>query len=216
MRASDYPVTNPFGATYKPWSPLRPHSGDDHGDSKTKLMPLGTEVNVGNTVIGLSGNSGLSTGPHLHVQKFKATFLNPNGKGLGNTIAFPATVIETGSDPKEKGNYVRLTDATGFRWSYFHLSKINVSRGQVINKEEEPMELTSEAIDMAFKMAGQNSTANDYKYYKHKPEEMIRNLWGSSGAQRWALWGDKPLPDPNAVECSPDEKAYLDLLKKIT
>lgn len=86
----------------------------------------------------------------------------------------------------------------------------------IIEEGEGSMALTAEAIDMAFKMAGQNSKEADYKYYKNKPEELIRNLWGSSGTQRWALWGDKPLPDPNAVTVSPDEKAFIDYLKKIT
>lgn len=139
--ASDYPITFKFGATTAPYSASRPHTGED------RAMPVGTHINVGDTVVGLSGGlkgapgSGTSTGPHLHVQKYKdEIFLHPHGTGLGNSIPFPARVIETGTK-SDLGNYVRVLDANGFRWSYFHLSQIKVKVGHIINadKKDTPM-----------------------------------------------------------------------------
>lgn len=130
MKASDYPVTFPYGAITAPYSPSHPHSGED------RKMEVGTPIDVGNTIIGLSGKTGKVTGPHLHIQKWKGEYMNPKGKGLADTIAFPATVTEVGSND-EIGKYVRLVDANGVRWSYFHQSATKVVKGTIINREEE-------------------------------------------------------------------------------
>jgi uncharacterized protein YbjT (DUF2867 family) len=95
-------------------------------------MPLGTQIDVGDAIIGYSGSTGLVTGPHLHVQKMvDNVFVHPHGAGLGNDLAFPATVIEVGQNA-EVGKYVRLVDVNGVRWSYFHQSETKAKVGQVI------------------------------------------------------------------------------------
>lgn len=186
---SQYPVSYPYGAITAPYSPAHPHRGDD------RAAPLGTPIIIRGVTIGLVGSTGMSTGPHCHIQKrINNQIVNPQGGGL-NIIG----VVEQAGENSEAGKYVRIREtSTGNLWSYFHLSKILVKVGDKI-QQGATMQLTSEAIDMAFKMAGQNSQASDYTYYANKAEELIRNLWGSSGAQRWALWGDKPLPDPATV-----------------
>jgi hypothetical protein len=154
MQASEYPVSFVYGATTKPYSKEHPHTGED------RKMPVGTDVNVGDSVIGLSGGaagapgSGQSTGPHLHIQKWmNGRYASPMGLGLANTIAFPATVIETGAKV-DVGNYVRVLDAKGVRWSYFHLSDILVLKGHVINKGEDMRKPTKDEIYWQYKLVG--------------------------------------------------------------
>lgn len=130
MKASDYKVSFPYGATTAPYSKAHPHSGDD------RAMPVGTPIDVGDTIIGLSGKTGKVTGSHLHIQKWKDGYLNPKGKGLADTIAFPARVTEVDFN-FEIGNYVRLVDADGVRWSYFHQSAVKVAKGTIINQGED-------------------------------------------------------------------------------
>jgi hypothetical protein len=144
-QASDYPVSFGYGATTAPYSPAHPHTGED------RAMPQNIEINVGNTVIGYVGKTGKATGYHVHVQKYKGGFLHPHGAGLGNTIAFPARVSEVGYNI-EIGNFVRLIDASGFRWSYFHMTKQNVAVGHIINAYQVPAPAPQPAVKGDTKM----------------------------------------------------------------
>lgn len=119
--AAEYPVSFPYGATTAPYSAAHPHQGQD------RAMPTGTPVVVNGVTIGLSGTTGKSTGPHLHVQKVqKNQVVNPNGGGFD--LPTPIAVYDVGNR-SDIGNYVRIKDASGAGWSYFHLSQINVGKG---------------------------------------------------------------------------------------
>lgn len=120
--ASQYPVTDPFGATYSPWSTKHPHLGDD------RAMRVGVQVIVSGVLIGLSGKTGKANGAHLHIQKLqKGAAVNPNGAGF----SVEGTVTRVGEN-EVRGKYVDITDLKGVVWSYFHLSEINVKVGDKI------------------------------------------------------------------------------------
>lgn len=138
MTAADYPVSFPYGAQdgqyYGPNGSVGLyHRGDD------RACPQGTPVVVNGVQIGLTGTTGASSGPHLHLGCFVgSTDANPNGQGFA--LPGPVLVLAVGYDGLN-GNYVKLKDANGTLWVYLHLSVQSVSTGQylpeVSNKGEE-------------------------------------------------------------------------------
>lgn len=123
MNASDYSVTFPYGATDPPYgtAALPYHRGDD------RAMPVGTPVVVNGVTIGLSGNTGLSTGAHLHIGHWiGGQDVNPNGQGF----TINGGVVSQVSGDTTNGDFVRVADADGSSWVYLHLSKQLVSVGQ--------------------------------------------------------------------------------------
>lgn len=139
----NYPVTTPFGqvAGY----PLNNgfHNGIDYG------YPMGTPVVVNGVTIGLSNNTGSTTGPHLHVGKFvNGVVQNP---GVGNGFVFNSAVIfDTGFDNTD-GNYVRIT-GDGALWNYLHLEKVLVTKGQVLKGGDMPTLVDDSNVDLLYKM----------------------------------------------------------------
>lgn len=143
MAAADYPITTPFG--YVSGYPLNNgyHKGED------RAMPVGTSVQVNGVQIGLSGNTGASTGPHLHIGHWRgATVIHPGGGGF--TVS-GATVLQTGND-SSNGNFVRVQDQDGTTWVYLHLSRIDVKQGQQLikPKEEEMAKPSAAEVRSAF------------------------------------------------------------------
>jgi hypothetical protein len=121
--AADFPVTFPYAATTSPYSTANPHKGED------RAMAVGTPVIVNGVCIGYSGNTGDSTGPHLHIGRFISGLPTPpNGRGFG--FAETATVTQIGEDATN-GRFVRL-GAEGSSWVYLHLSNVSCSLGQIL------------------------------------------------------------------------------------
>ena len=137
--AIDYPITFKFGGVWYPYYTKTPnpdrlytsHHGEDRG------MPTGTQVVVSGKTIGLSGNTGLSAAPHLHVDEKKiganpavrANFKNPNG---WSTIT--GKVVFAGS-AGTAGNMITIHTDKGLEYRFLHLSKINVKVGDKIGED---------------------------------------------------------------------------------
>jgi len=122
----DYPINFPYGATTAPYSPAHPHRGDD------RACPVGTPIVIEGVTIGLTGMTGWATGPHCHIQEWHN--INTNVRKPQN--AFRAgTVVKTGVH-NQFGNFIDIKTSDGWVDTYAHLSKINVTVGQVIKKGE--------------------------------------------------------------------------------
>ncbi len=126
MQASDYPVTFAYGAKdgyyYGPNGIAGPyHRGDD------RAMPDNTEVKVNGHVIGLSGHSGLASGPHLHTGRF-VNGKDTDPKGGGFKLSDSATVVDVGYNATS-GNFVKVRDGEVV-WFYGHLSVIKATMNQ--------------------------------------------------------------------------------------
>lgn len=125
MSAESYPITFGYRATdgqyYGPNGSVGPyHRGED------RAMPIGTPIIVNGIQIGLSGNSGASSGPHLHIGRFLGgQDTAPNGGGFHFDSASVTEINEDGIN----GRYVRV-QADGASWVYLHMSQQTVNIGQ--------------------------------------------------------------------------------------
>lgn len=119
MTADQYPITTPYGQV--PGYPLHNHfhQGVDYG------CPVGTPVVVNGVTIGLSGNTGYTFGPHLHLGKWSGGVVqNP----LNGGFDFKDAQVTGVEEDSENGKYVRI-QGDGFSWVYLHLSSQNVKVG---------------------------------------------------------------------------------------
>lgn len=121
---ADYPISFPFGATSAPYSPSKPHHGDD------RAAPSGTPIIVSGKNIGLVGSTGFSSGPHLHVDK------NPNYPATSgyvkptNPFSITGKVVFAG-DAGTAGRMTVIKTADAY-WRFLHQSQINVKAGDII------------------------------------------------------------------------------------
>lgn len=165
--AMDYPVTFPYGATTDPYSEKHPHLGED------RSMSTGTPVAVNNQVIGLSGNSGHvepkptdanpNAGAHLHIQRvMEGNVVKPLGGGFA--LPAPVTVTDTG-ERADIGKYIRLRDANGEVWSYFHLSEIKVKVGDKIGEHVNEYPNNGDITNLWRRVYRREPNANDLAYW---------------------------------------------------
>lgn len=125
MTLKDYPISFPYNSADAPYSLLHRHRGAD------RACPIGTPIVIGSTTIGLTGNSGQSSGPHCHIQ---AWVNEPSNTRNPAPYEFkPGEVVQAGVS-SDFGNYITI-DVGGVNVSYCHLSQINVKVGQVIGDD---------------------------------------------------------------------------------
>lgn len=123
MSLKNYPISFGYNATTtlngKPYT----HKGSD------RAAPTGTKIIIGSTTIGETGNTGLSTGPHCHLQAGKDEWaqetINPDPYWFKG-----GTVHSTGYGD-QWGNYICIKVGDVYVY-YCHLSEINVKKGQKI------------------------------------------------------------------------------------
>lgn len=128
MSAQDYPVT--FGYLAKTTLNGAPytHRGQD------RACPIGTPIYIGATLIGKTGNTGLTTGPHLHTQAGTdvgcQNVIHPGPLEFkqGKVVALRTT------DEKQWGKFVTIQVGTQYI-TYAHLSQVNVTVGQTTNQQ---------------------------------------------------------------------------------
>lgn len=124
----DYPVTTPYGQV--PGYPLNNgfHNGIDYG------CPVATPVVVNGVTIGLSGNTGYSSGPHCHVGRWvNGSSTDP---GVGNGFNFHNAVVTECKEDATNGKYVRVY-GDGASWVYLHMSdNSKVSVGKVLQGDD--------------------------------------------------------------------------------
>lgn len=127
MNLDQYPIYFPYNAISAPYSPSRPHKGNDYA------LQQGDPIIIKGTKIGLTGQTGWTDGPHVHVQagrdEWAQSPINPSPY-----VGKPGTVVKTGYGD-QWGNYVciRVGDVNVF---YCHMSQIIASVGQIIGGEE--------------------------------------------------------------------------------
>lgn len=127
-------------------------------------MPSGTLVKVNNVTIGLSGNTGLSTGAHLHIGRY-VSGKDTHPKGGGFTFN-DAVVTEVGSD-NINGNFVRI-QADGASWVYLHLSKQLVTKGQVLKGGD---------VEPADYRMNEGDVINGFAIFKRTPSQLDIDVW---------------------------------------
>ena len=120
----DYGVKYKYGYS-KAYGPTF-HTGEDWTvpDHK-KDIP----VVVNGVQIGITGTTGLSTGIHLHLGKWKyGTHHAPKGAGKSIPGGVVTQVDHEGNS--NNGKFVRVRGSDGFDYVYLHLSKVTCKVGQ--------------------------------------------------------------------------------------
>lgn len=126
MSAQNYKVTFGYNAKY-PWGGR--HRGND------RACPVGTEVRIEGVLIARTGNTGLTTGPHLHTQAGTDIACQ---KDINPTpLEFKAgKVVRTGAGPTW-GKFVTIQVGSQFI-TYCHLSQIIAPVGLTIYAPKPP------------------------------------------------------------------------------
>lgn len=188
MSLWDYPVTFVYGfsAAYGPDF----HYGED------RTCPVGTPVTVNGVIIGYSGNTGLSTGPHCHIGKWiGGQSYNPSGGGASFSSATVTEVHPTDTD--NNGKYVRV-QGDGYSWVYLHLSSVNVKVGDILKEEiVEPADYRAnegDVINVYQGMLGRQPSAEEIKIYVGEDFKTILYAFMGSAEFQARVNGNGPPP----------------------
>lgn len=233
-KASDYNVTFPFkgqdGTYYGPNGSIGLyHLGDD------RACPIGTDVFNGSSYLGDSGKTGAASGPHLHSAKWKpgnvaGGYYEPR---LGNTyfkpdniFNAPGVVWQAGESGGTGGTLVRWRGDDGYNYEQFHLSSVSVKVNERIGQENSMSTLGPYEVDALTKgfFGYAASPADINESVGKESNERIRWFFGNP-----AFTAREKLPVDLVAEntklkqqvaagtgnCTADERAYLDLLKKV-
>ncbi|THG30668.1 M23 family metallopeptidase [Naasia lichenicola] len=126
MIANDFPVTFGYRATdgvfYGPKGSVgKYHRGND------RACPVGTPIVIGGVIIGYTGNTGVTGGPHLHIQAGTDIACQKDIDPTPYEFQ-PGTVVAVGIG-SQWGNYVTVRVGDSYV-TYCHLSSVATFVGQ--------------------------------------------------------------------------------------
>jgi uncharacterized protein (DUF2147 family) len=107
---------------------------------------MGTSLVVGDTHVGLTGDSGMVEGAHLHIQEWKGdvyTTRQPQNAFKGGTVVMTSDNVD-----QAWGRYVTVLNDDGWNDTYAHLERIDVKVGQTIKDVKEFIVTDKEAHDV--------------------------------------------------------------------
>lgn len=182
MTASDYPISFAYGdvdGVY--YTNLHPHRGND------RPTPEGTPLVIGSQTIGWTGNTGLTSGAHIHTQA-------GTDEWCQNTVEpspyeFQPGIVTTTGWGSQWGNFI-IIQTGGHYICYAHLSGINCNEGQLITgKDDGDMEAPYEtAVIYAQELLFRDMSHEEWdKFHKGKSRNQLFDDFRSSDERKAKL-----------------------------
>jgi hypothetical protein len=169
VTASDYPITFGYLATTTINGQPYTHRGED------RSCPSGTPLVIGGQTVGLTGNTGMSTGSHLHLQA-------GTDPATQNTIKPTNYWFQTGTvtalrttDTASWGKYITIKTNSGVYTTYAHLSQVNVQVGQKIGGNQ-LMDTDVKVANQYYTLRGSTGTSAERKAWIGKSYEEFNSV----------------------------------------